>query len=359
MMKRRNLGVLLTAVLTVFVFATIAIGMIDITGGGRKSAVVINTWIAQSRGAGNADRGALVAQKTKIAKLSKAKQTAKQPAKKASKETMDPQKALASLANIDKEKMNHYKTINGVLSEQKALYEAQAKEKNDTASAEQNFGKSIENAKASLKELRRLTDEQIKIYKATTNDAQAIKTAEATYSTWASAVSALSVKPLEDSKLSDLDKKVHENANSAVVTAEEEMKTVSPADVSAEDKAILKDEVIADGGSIQNDMQSGMQELATVFNEIIKVIQSATSGKSGGALGGLGGALGLGGGSAPSVPFDANVLNVLQTFFNLIAQQMVAFNDSFGGFMQSAGTLAGVSVEKAPALTMPTFNVNL
>lgn len=332
--------------LTLLMFVAAAVGMIDMTGGGKKSTVAVSTWITQSRGAVNADRGALVAQKTKIAKMSKAKPESS---------SVDPQKAVASLASIDKEKMVHYKTINDALDIQKKLYEAQAGEEKDTHTLEQSFNDATEKARGSLKELRRLTDEQVNIYKQTTNDAQAIKTANATYYTWENAVAGLSAKPLEDAKLTALDKKLHESASDAVASANEEMKSVNPSDVSEEDKMLLKNEILVDGSNVQSDMQSTMKELGTVFAEIIKIIQTV-AGRSGGGspLGSIGKTFGIG----KSVPVDVNMFNVLQSFFNLMATQMVSFNDSFGGFMQSAGTLANVQVPQAPVLTVPSFDIS-
>ena len=250
--------------------------------------------------------------------------------------------------------MEHYKAINGTLEEQKNLMDAYAN-KSNTQEMQDNFKVSSDNAYSALKELRRLTDEQIDIYNQTTKDEQAIKTANSTYYTWENAVSGLSSEPLDDAKLAELDKKIHDSANEAVASANEEAKSVTPEDVAEEDKTIIKDELLTDGSSVQSGMRSTMEDMSVVFSEIIKVMQVAT-GKSSNPLGKVIGAIK----GSKSVPLDANVvevLKVLQSFFNMMASNMASFDNSFGGLMQSTGAMAGVQVEQAPALTVPSFDI--
>ena len=325
---------------------TVAIGAIDLSGQSRKTLLANDSWTHQSRGVQDADRVVIVAQKAKIKKAHAQKKNAAK--------AMDPQKAVDSLNRIDREKMEHYKAINGTLEEQKNLMDAYAN-KSNTQEMQDNFKVSSDNAYSALKELRRLTDEQIDIYNQTTKDEQAIKTANSTYYTWENAVSGLSSEPLDDAKLAELDKKIHDSANEAVASANEEAKSVTPEDVAEEDKTIIKDELLTDGSSVQSGMRSTMEDMSVVFSEIIKVMQVAT-GKSSNPLGKVIGAIK----GSKSVPLDANVVEVLkmlQSFFNMMASNMASFDNSFGGLMQSTGAMAGVQVEQAPALTVPSFDI--
>lgn len=338
-MKRKNVWII--AICLVLAIAAFVLAEINIAQT-RKSSVAVSTWVHKSQGVQDADRTTVIAQKAKIKKNSEQI--------KKTNPSVDPEKAPEMLTQIDKNKMKHYKVINSALLLQKDIYEASATnscnpEMLDRFKAESNSSRS------SLKELRKLTDDQIYIYKATTKDQQAIDVANSTYYTWENAVNGLSADPIEDGKLAAIDKKIQDESESGINKANEQAKSVSPEDINQEDKAIIKDEILVSGNDVMQGMQAVMNEMQSVIQEVTKLINSAKGGSTGGNPFGMIAKIA----NAKTPPIDMSVINDLQNIFNVMAKGISAFSNSFGFFMQSTGTLAGVQVQSMPMLNVPKF----
>lgn len=305
------------------VAATLVIAEINIVQT-RKSSIAVSTWVHKSRGIQDADRTTLVVQKAKIKKAAaQAKKT---------KTDIDPDKAVLTLTEIDKKKMEHYKVINSALLLQKDIYEALAEDKCSKEMLDRFDGES-KSARGSLKELRTLTDEQIKIYKGTTKDTQAIGVANSTYYTWESAVSALSSNPIDDAKFAELDKKIQDESNSGVIAADAQAKSVSAADIDNNDKAIIRDEVLVSAKGVEQGMQDVVKEMQKVITELTKTL----SGNKGNPIAMVGKL--FGGGKKPPAEITA-VIEGLQQVFKMMEQQNSIFSGSLGSFVSSAGSLA-------------------
>ena len=208
-------------VLLVLALATLVIGEIN-SAGTKKTAVVVDSWAHKSKGIQDADRTTAIVQRAKI-KKNAAKIKQENPG-------IDPDKAPGMLAEIDRKKMEHYKTINGALQSQKGIYDSLANN-NCTQSRLDQFKKESDDAHSSVKELKSLTEEQVKIYKATTKDEQAVKVAWSNYYTWESAASGLSTDPLEDARIAEIDKKIHDESMAGIAAAEEQAKSVDGGDI--------------------------------------------------------------------------------------------------------------------------------
>lgn len=338
-MKRRI--VLVIAICLVLIIAAFVVAEINLAQT-RKSSIAVSTWVHKSQGVQDADRTTVIAQKAKIKKN-------KEQIKKTNP-SIDPDKAPEMLSQIDKNKMKHYKVINSALILQNEIYKASAKNSSDPAMLDR-FKTESNNARSSLKDLRKLTDEQINIYKATTKDQQAIDVANATYYTWENAVDGLSADPIEDGKLAALDKKIQDESEIGINKANEQAKSVSPEDVDQEDKSVIKDEILVSGNGVMQGMQVVLDEMQNVVQEVTKLLNSAKGGSTGGNPLGMIANIA----NAKTPPIDMSVINDLQNIFNVMAQGISAFSNSFGGFMQSTGTLAGVQVQAMPTLNVPKF----
>ena len=98
-------------------------------------------------------------------------------------------------------------------------------------------------------------------------------------------------------------------------------------------------------------MQAVMNEMQSVIQEVTKLINSAKGGSTGGNPFGMIAKIA----NAKTPPIDMSVINDLQNIFNVMAKGISAFSNSFGFFMQSTGTLAGVQVQSMPMLNVPKF----
>lgn len=337
-MKKIIMGILLLLALSIVVIAEINILQV------KKSSVNVSTWIHKSHAIQDADRASIIAQKTKIRKNAPKMKTA-------TKAEISPEKAPEMLTEIDRKKMEHYKTINGALLLQQTVYEEMAKGDGKSSSSDR-LKTEIGAAQGALQELKKLTEKQIGIYKGTTNDAQAIKTAWSTYYTWESAVKGLSPEPLEDARIAEIDGKIASESNSGISASDSQLKEINAADLDSGDKDILKNEIVPSGRDVFSGVQAVMTQMQSIMQDFMKQMQGGSS--SGGipVIGNL-----FGGGkkseSGPT-PFSPEAIQALQKSFEALAAQMQSFMGSFGPFMQTAGSLVGESVT-APTLAMPTF----
>lgn len=326
-------------VLLLFV-ATVVIGEINIAAA-RKTEIAVDARIHKCQGVLDADRTTEIVQKAKIKKDAEAI--------KQENQGVDPEKAPAMLAEIDQKKMPLYKTINRALLSQKEIYASQAENRCTQANIDQ-FNRDTEAAKAALKDLKSLTEEQVKIYRATTKDEQAIKVAWSNYYTWESAVSGLSSEPLEDARMAEIDTKIQEESTAGISAAEEQAKSVNGSDLEPADKQILEKEVLADGKNVLAGLQGIMNAMQIVIQDLMRQIQGSAgvpkvSKNPLGALSAM---------ASGKPPIDMSVITNLQKTFESIGSQLQAFSGSFGSFMQAAGSLVGMQIPLTP-LQMPIF----
>ena len=195
-----------------------------------------------------------------------------------------------------------------------------------------------------------LTEEQVKIYKATTKDEQAVKVAWSNYYTWESAASGLSTDPLEDARIAEIDKKIHDESMAGIAAAEEQAKSVDGGDIDPQDKEVLEREVLVDGKNVLGGLQGIVNTMQEVIHELMRQVQGAAGGSkpSKSPLGMLTAT------ASGKPPIDMTVITNLQKTFEAIGSQLQAFSGSFGSFMQAAGSLAGVQIPLTP-LQMPSF----
>lgn len=327
-------------ILIVLALATLVIAESNIVKISRTS-IAVNSWIHKSNGIQDADRTTMIVQKTLI-KKNAAKIKQENPG-------IDPEQAPAMLSAIDGKKMAHYKTINGALLLQKEIYDSLA-DNGCTQSKLDQFKQESENAKCSLKELKSLTEEQVRIYKGTTKDEQAVKVAWSTYYTWESAVGGLSSDPLEDARFAELDNKINQESASGIAAAEEQAKAVTCSDIDPQDKSILEKEILVDGRNVLGGLQQIMNQMQGALQKVMHQLQGAVGGSKP-LMNPLGVLTAMASGKPP---IDMSVITDLQKTFEAIGSQLQAFSGSFGSFMQVAGSLVGVQIPLTP-LQMPTF----
>ena len=185
------------------------------------------------------------------------------------------EKAARSMDAIHKDKIEQFKVINGALGTQADLYKAQ-KEGQDSKTGKLTckLQKEIPLAKSALCKLRKLTDEETRIINSTTKDKGAIRVAEATYSSWESAVKSLKVEPLSESELNAMKAEIGKHSEVAIKGGQQQAEQVSANDLSAQDKKILKENVVGNGRNIFSNMQNVMAGDAKDYAEFYE----ATSG---------------------------------------------------------------------------------
>lgn len=310
----------------------------------KSSAVNVNSFIHRSKAVQDAERAAILAQKTKIRK-----QVASGTAKSKDK-TVDPAKAPALLTEIDRKKMEQYKVINGALALQETVYNEMAANEG-VSSKSGELKASIPKAKEALSALKKLTEEQVKIYKATTDDAQAIKVAWSTFYTWEAATGALSDQPLDDAAIARAEGKISAESAAGISAAEAQLKSIDKNDLDAADQDLLRNEILPSGRDVFSGLQAVMNQMQGIIQEFMKQMQGGSGG--GNPLQMMGNLMG-GKGDGGKPPFDPAALQALQASFQTLAGQLQGFMGSFGSFMQVAGGLVGESVS-VPSLPMPVL----
>ena len=338
--KKMVLGLILVLCLATLVVA--AVNLMPI----KSSAVNVNSFIHRSKAVQDAERAAVVAQKTKIRK-----QVASGKVKSKDK-SVDPAKAPALLTELDRKKMDQYKVINGALVLQGEVYNEMAANDGVSGKASELKGE-IPKAKEALGTLKKLTEQQVKIYKATTGDAQAIKVAWSTFYTWEAAVGALSDQPLDDAAIARAESKIGTESSAGISAAEAQLKSIDKNDLDAADQDLLRNEILPSGQDVFSGLQGVMDQMQTIIQEFTKQLQGG-SGSSNPlqAMGSLLGGKKSGDSGKPA--FDPAALQSLQGTFQTLAGQLQGFMGSFGSFMQVAGGLVGETVS-VPSVTMPVL----
>ncbi|MDI9370364.1 MAG: hypothetical protein GX181_06040 [Synergistaceae bacterium] len=236
-------------------------------------------------------------------------------------------KASVSMDEIHKKKLPHYRTINGALDIQKRLYSAQRENSPRAKSLAASLNQEIPKARDALKNLRVLTDQEVALINSTTKDAKAIKVAESSYSSWKSAVDHLKVEPLTDGELKARNRGIRSNSEAAVSNAHDQAKEIKSDDLSAEDKGVLKSNVVGSAKDIFSNLQQIMGEMQKVMNAL------------GGGTGGI----------------DVMALQGLAGSMQGVAGNMQGFLGVFGPFAQTVGGLVGESIA-VPSLSIPDFS---
>lgn len=260
-----------------------------------------------------------IAQKTKIRKSGK-----------------QGEKSAQSLEKIQKDKLPQYKVINGAFQTQQDLYAARGQGNDAQASSlSAKLRKEIPQAKEALKKLEKLTAEEVSIIKKTTRDANAIKTAEATYSGWKSVVDALKEEPLTDQELQSRRNAIQTASKEAVEGAHDQAKALNSKDLADEDRKILKNNVVGGAKNVFAGMESIMSNMASVMQKFVGEMQK---------------------GGMPQM--DANSIKGLQSAFEEIGKGMQEFMGSYGPFAQTVASLVGEEIT-VPTLSMPDFGAML
>lgn len=255
---------------------------------------------------------------------------------KARKSGKQGEKTAQSLDKIQKDKLPQYKVINGAFKTQQDLYAARGQENDAEASSlSAKLKKEIPQAKEALKKLEKLTAEEVSIIKKTTKDANAIKTAEATYSGWKSVVDALKEDALTEKELQSRRKAIQVASKEAVEGAHAQAKDLNPKDLAAEDKKILKNNVVGGAKNVFAELESIMSNMASVMQKFAGEMQK---------------------GGMPQM--DVNSLKGLQTAFEEIGKGMQEFMGSYGPFAQTVASLVGEEIT-IPTLSMPDFGAML
>ena len=253
--------------------------------------------------------------------------------------------AAKTLERIDQDKKKEFKIINGAMETQSSMYGAYKDEKDaEAAKLMEKLKAQIPEAQSSLKRLRRLTDEQVQTINGSTKDAQAVKVAESTYSSWKTAVDSLKVDPLTEQDIKNRQAALSQNSAVAINGAQEQAKGIDAATLPPEDKDRLKS-VVGSGQDIMSAMQNIMSEMQKAMQGMmnsltgggkssnpLSMIQNMTSGKKDGGL-------------------NKESIDRLQKVMEGIAGQIQGFFGNFGPYLQTVGGIVGmpVSIPSLPA----------
>ena len=253
--------------------------------------------------------------------------------------------AAKTLERIDQDKKKEFKVINGAMETQSSMYGAYKDEKDaEAAKLMEKLKAQIPEAQSSLKRLRRLTDEQVQTINGSTKDAQAVKVAESTYSSWKAAVDSLKVDPLTEQDIKSRQAALSQNSAEAIKGAQEQAKGIDAATLPPEDKDRLRS-VVGSGQNIMSAMQNIMAEMQKAMQGMMNSltgggkssnplsrIQNMTSGKKDGGI-------------------NKESFDRLQKVMEGVAGQIQGFFGNFGPYLQTVGGIVGmpVSIPSLPA----------
>lgn len=198
------------------------------------------------------------------------------------------------LEKIRSRKVELFRTISAAQEAQKKYYDAVAGG-SDGASERADLERRIPEARTALEEIKKLTDRELEILKIIGGDESAVNIVKTFYQSMETTVNTLQVQELSEKQMQDREKNVTAAGEKAVSNASTLSKELKASDLSAEQKAALKQDVLGPGQDIIKGMNVLIQDMTKLLQEAVKSVQSTGKGGIGGAIGGML----KGGGSSP------------------------------------------------------------
>ncbi|MDR2137597.1 MAG: hypothetical protein LBO68_04840 [Synergistaceae bacterium] len=185
------------------------------------------------------------------------------------------------LEKIRSRKVELFQTITAAQEAQKKYYDAVAGG-SDGASQRADLERRIPEARTALAEIKKLTDRELEILKAVGGDESAVNIVKTFYKSMETIVNTLQVQELSEKQMQDREKDVTAAGEKAVSNASTLSKELKASELSAEQKAALKKDVIGPGQDIIKGMNDLIQDMTKLLQEAVQSVQSTGKGGIGG-----------------------------------------------------------------------------
>ncbi|MDR1978903.1 MAG: hypothetical protein LBQ42_09245 [Synergistaceae bacterium] len=182
------------------------------------------------------------------------------------------------LGEIRRRKVEHFRVISAAQEVQNRYYSANEKGQ-DASALRGELERRIPEARASLAELKTLTDREVALLQAIGGDESAIYIVKSFYKAMETAVNTLQLDELTDQQVAAREKDIQVAGNSAVATAHQMARRFDADEMEPEEKAVLDRDVVEPGEKAVKglgDVLSNLPQIIGIALEGFKMIDDAT-----------------------------------------------------------------------------------